>query len=129
MALLHPTLDGYATDSGRFAGFLSIAFPSASVSGASGSSDVMDLGDRGTARLDLYVTALGAGTTFTPTITTCATPGGSFRSVAAFTGVTSASAYSAERKSFTGLDRYVQIAWTLSGGTTTATYRISGDAV
>ena len=49
-----------------------------------------------------------------------------YRTVAAFTG---ASATGTERLCFTGLDRWVRADWALAGGTTTATYSVSGEAV
>lgn len=118
---------GYTTANGRWANTLPVTLDAAkSVSGASGAGTVIELGDRGVARLTLDVTALGAGTTLTVTVKTCEESGGTYRTVAAFTNVT---AIGVERLSFSGLDRFVKADWALNAGTTTATYTVSGEAV
>ena len=118
---------GYVMDNGRYADTQELVLDSAkSVSGASGNGTVTEVGDRGTARLTLDVTALGAGTTLTVTVKTCETSDGTYRTVLAFTPNT---ATGTERLSFTGLDRFVKADWALSAGTTTATYSVTGEAV
>lgn len=118
---------GYQTESGRWANTADVTLDSAkSVSGASGTGTAVEVGDRGTGRFTLDVTALGSGTTLTVTVKTSDTESGTYRTVAAFTA---ASATGTELKSFPGLDRWVRADWALSGGTTTATYTVDGEAV
>jgi len=96
-----------------------------SVSGASGNGDTVEVGAKAALLLDLDVTALGAGTTLTVTVYT-SKDGTTWRSLGAFTGATGTGT---ERLSFAGCDRYARANWALSGGTTTATYSVSGEAV
>jgi hypothetical protein len=113
--------------SGRWADTESVVLANAaSVSGASGTGTAVELGDRGVGRLTLLVSALGAGTTLTVTIMTSDAESGTYRAVSAFTG---AGATGSEALSFAGLDRWVRADWALVGGTTTATYTVSGEAV
>jgi hypothetical protein len=96
-----------------------------SVSGASGNGTTVEVGAKGTLLLDLTVSALGAGTTLTVTVYT-SKDGTTWRSLGAFTDAT---ATGTERKSFPGCDRYARACWALAGGTTTATYTVSGESV
>jgi len=103
-----------------------IALASAkSVSGASGNGDTVEVGTKGTLLLDLTSTAVGANTALTVTVQT-SKDGTTWRTLAAFTAQTEAGT---ERKSFPGCDRYARANWALAGGTTTATYSVSGEAV
>ena len=92
-------------------------------------SDVYEVGDRGAVRLDLAVTAV-AGTL--PTLhvqieTREAAASGTWRVVDAFTVAT---AVSAQRKVFAGLDRFVRAVCTLGGtGSPSLTFSLSGAAV
>jgi hypothetical protein len=95
------------------------------VDGASGDGTTVEVGTKGTLLLDLTVSALGAGTTLTVTVYT-SKDATTWRSLGAFTA---ANATGAERKSFPGCDRYARANWALAGGTTTATYSVSGEAV
>jgi hypothetical protein len=118
---------GYFMESGRYADTEDVTLESAkSVTGASGTGTAKELGDKAIARLELTVSAIGAGSTLTCTVKTCDTETGTYRTVAAFTG---ASATGSERLSFSGLDRWVRVDWALAGGTLTATYGIDGEAV
>lgn len=95
------------------------------VSGASGDGDAVEVGAKGTLLLDLVVSELGAGTALTVTVKT-SKDGSTWRTLAAFAA---ASSVGSERKSFAGCDRYARADWALSGGTTTSTYTVSGEAV
>jgi hypothetical protein len=117
---------GYQTKSGRWADTLPIVLAVATAVSSSSEGTPVEVGDRGVARLDLTVSAIGSGTTFTATVKTCDTETGTFRTVAAFTAAT---ATGAERKSFAGLDRWVRVDGACSSGTTTATFSVSGEAV
>lgn len=85
----------------------------------------LELGDKGTMCLTLDSTAV-SGTTpsMTVAIETSA-DGTTWRAVASFTAQT---ATASERKSFTGLDRFVRAAVTISGTTPSFTFGLTGDA-
>lgn len=118
---------GYYMQDGRWADTDDVTLETAKeVSGASGTGTVRELGDKVVGRFTLTVAALGAGTTLTATVKTCDTEDGTYRTVGTFTA---ASATGSERKSFSGLDRWVRVDWALAGGVTTATYSVSGEAV
>lgn len=128
-----PTPAGYTTGNGRFANLMGlILFAPGTTLAATANSNSVELGDRGTARLTLNVTAVGAGTpSMAVTIQTSpdnatwttipATPGAA--SFTAATGVTS------QRLIFAGLDRFVRAVATISGGTPSLTFSLSGEAV
>ena len=119
---------GYHQEDGLWADTKDVTLESAlAVSGSSGTGTVTEFGDKTLARLTLLISAIGAGTTLTATVMTCDTEDGTFRALTPT--FTSASATGSELLSFPGLDRFVRVDWALSGGTTTATYTVSGEAV
>lgn len=91
---------------------------------ANGSS--VALGDRGTVRLLLNVTA-ASGTTPTLDVSIQTSyDGTTWRAVAAFAQKTTVSN---ERKSFTGIDRYIRAVYTVGGTTPSFTFTVTGEAV
>jgi hypothetical protein len=95
------------------------------VGGDSGEGTLVEVGARGTLLLDLDVLELGAGTTLTVTLKT-SKDGVAWRTLGAFAA---AAAPGSERKSFPGSDRYARADWALAGGTTTASFTVTGEAV
>lgn len=84
------------------------------------------IGDKGTLRLLLDVTA-ASGTS--PTIDVAVQTSydnSTWRAVASFAQLTAAGS---ERKSFTGIDRYARIVATIGGTTPSFTFSVSGEAV
>lgn len=111
----------YTMQSGRTANTVPVTIfgPASRPSTVNGAA--VEVGDRGTARLLLDVT-VGTGTLDVAIQTSF--DGVTWRSVAAFaqaTGVTS------ERKSFSGLDRFVRAVATI--GTGPFTFSVTGEAV
>jgi hypothetical protein len=93
---------------------------------ANGNGAARELGDKGTARLLLDVTAVsGTSPTLNVTVET-SFDGATWRTVGTFAQKT---AVSQERKSFPGLDRFVRISRTTGGTTPSFTFEVSGDAV
>lgn len=116
---------GYKTESGRWANTAELALATALALTGDANGAGVEVGDRGVARLLLDVTAIGAGTTLTVYIET-SYDGVTYRAVDNFTAT---GAIGTERKSFSGLDRYVRARYAFAGGATTATLSISGEAV
>lgn len=93
----------------------------------SGTSEVYELGDKGTLRLELAVTAV-SGTT--PTLhaqieTRKEYASGTWRALDAF----EASAVGTERRAIGGCDRFVRVVYTLGGTTPSFTFSLGGTAV
>lgn len=93
----------------------------------SGTSEVYEVGDKATLRLDLAVTEV-SGTT--PTLhaqveTRAAYGSGTWRVLDAF----EASAVGSERRVITGADRFVRVAYTLGGTSPGFTFSLTGTAV
>ncbi len=123
---------GYTTAGNRYAGTEDVTLASAgTVTTATGviADSTKELGDKGTLRLNLAVTAV-AGTSPSMTLTLETSPDGStgWVSVAAFTAAT---AVSSQRKVFTGLDRFVRLNVTAFSGSATpsVTHGVSGEAL
>ena len=95
---------------------------------ASGTSDVYELGDKGTLRLDLDVTAVSgtAPRLHVQIETRKAYASGTWRVVDAFDVAT---AVSAQRRAMSGCDRFVRVAYTLEGTTPSFAFSVSGEAV
>ena len=93
---------------------------------ATETSDIIDLGDRSTLRLDLDVSAR-SGTTPTLDVTIQHSADGvTFATLGTFTQKT---AVSAEHKVFGGCDRYVRALFTVGGTTPSFTKTLKGFAV
>lgn len=95
---------------------------------ASGTSDVYELGDRSTLRLDLDVTAVSgtAPRLHVQVETRKAYASGTWRVVDAFDIAT---AVGAQRRAMGGCDRFVRVAYTLEGTTPSFAFSVSGEAV
>lgn len=95
---------------------------------ASGTSEVYELGDRSTLRLDLDVTAVSgtAPRLHVQVETRKAYASGAWRVVDAFDIAT---AVSAQRRAMGGCDRFVRVAYTLEGTTPSFAFSVSGEAV
>lgn len=86
-----------------------------------------EIGDRGTVRLDLNVSAIsGSGALFHGQIETRRDSTDSWRVVDAFQPV---SAVGSQRRSMSGLDRLIRLAGTIAGSSPTVTLSLSGHAV
>src|SRR5438445_13547721 len=97
---------GYFQQNGRYANtLLCTPFAQQILIGTTNGNPI-ELGDRGTARLTLSVTAVaGAGATLDVAIQTRRDAADAWRTVGAFTQATGVSS---ERKCFAGLDRFVR---------------------
>lgn len=95
---------------------------------ASGTSDVYELGDRSTLRLDLDVTAVSgtAPRLHVQVETRKAYASGTWRVVDAFDIAT---AVGAQRRAMGGCDRFVRVAYALEGTTPSFAFSVSGEAV
>lgn len=92
----------------------------------SGSGSPYVMGARGTLRLTLSVTA-ASGTTPSMTVTVeNSADGSTWYSAGTFAAKTTVSS---ERKSFSGLDRYVRATWAITGTTPSFTFSVAGEAV
>jgi hypothetical protein len=92
---------------------------------ASGVSDVYEVGDKGTLRLDLDVTAVsGSGTVHCQVETRKAAGSGDWRVVDAFPVQ---SATGTTRRAMSGCDRFVRVVYTITG--TSVTFSLTGEAV
>lgn len=137
---------GYRMENGRWANTLPIAFlggegyntnaqtgtPVSKETGtisATGSSAVFEVGDRGTLRAMINITAIaGTSPTLAINIMTCATRGGTFRQV----GSTLATINATGATGFSqgGLDRFVRLDYTIGGSASPSlTGSIDGELV
>lgn len=94
----------------------------------SGTSEVYEVGDKGTLRLDLDVTAVSgtAPRLHVQIETRKAYASGTWRVVDAFDVAT---AVSAQRRAMSGCDRHVRVVYTLEGTTPSFAFSVSGEAV
>jgi hypothetical protein len=116
----------YTTANGRHADTLPVTLHESAARTATGSGSALELGDRGTLRLILTVSA-ASGTTPTLDVTVeTSFDGSTWRSAGTFAQRTSAAS---ERKSFPGCDRFVRISYTIGGTTPSFTFSVSGEAV
>lgn len=120
---------GYTTASGQFADTLDVSALDPQTLTVTTNGPAIEVGDRGSANLELDVTA-ASGTTPTADVKIQTSKDGSgsglgaWRDVASFaqaTGVTS------ERKSFAGLDRFIRTVVTIGGTTPSFTLSVSGE--
>lgn len=110
---------------GTYDGEPSVLAPAA-VRGTNGAGAAVPVESAHTARLTLDVSAAGGGTpTMTVTVET-SEDAASWRSVGAFPAVTAAGQ---QRRSFSGLDRFVRASWALGGTTPTFTFAVAGELV
>lgn len=117
---------GYQMASGQYANTRDVEVQASVTRTATANGAAVEVGDRGTLRLLLDVTARsGTSPSMTVAIET-SYDGTTWRSVASFAAAT---AVGTERKSFTGIDRYVRAVATISGTSPSFTYSVSGEAV
>lgn len=101
-------------------------YPSA-VTAATGNGDSYELGDKGTLRLALDVTAIsGTGASLHCQVQTRNSSADTWRTVEAFPIV---SAVGVTYRTVPGCDRYVRTQHTLAGSTPSVTFSVSGNAV
>ena len=119
---------GYSTRSGRFANLLGTTlFAAGTVLTATTTSNSIELGDRGTARITLAVTA-AAGTNPTLDVQLQTSPDGSTWTNLG-SAFTQATGVTSQRKIFTGLDRFIQAVATIGGtGGPSFTFSLDGEA-
>lgn len=113
--------NGYNKANGQFANTIACGLVVPAAYPSTFTSPVIELGDRGTARLTLAVTA-GTGTLDVAVQTSG--DGTTWRAVAAFTQATGVTS---ERKSFAGIDRFIRAVSTI--GTGPFTFSVDGEAV
>lgn len=117
---------GYEKANGEWADTEDVELAPSAARTATGNGSSVEVGDRGVARLLLDVTAAsGTSPTLDVTVET-SHDGTTWRQVGTFAQKTAAGT---ERKSFSGLDRFVRATWTLGGTTPSFTFEISGEAV
>jgi hypothetical protein len=119
---------GYQMQNGRYANTLPVHVMGGVVAVTTNGAAV-ELGDRGSARLDLKVTASSGDTSQTLDVKIQTSPdGATWSDVASFTQVTTATG--SQHKVFTGLDRFVRAVATVGGtGTPSFTFTVDGEAV
>ncbi len=121
------TTFGSGPNSGQIYDEDTISLIASTTKTASYTSDVYELGDKGTLRLDLAVTAIsGTGARMHVQIETCKTSGGTYRVVDAFTALI---ATGTQRRTMSGLDRFVRAVCTLEGSSPSVTFSLTGEAV
>jgi hypothetical protein len=112
---------------GQFADIDDVELAASAARTATGQGAAVALGDRGTLRLLLDVTAAsGTGPTLDVTVETSFDGATGWRSLGTFAQKT---AVASERKSFPGCDRYVRATWTVGGTTPSFTFSVAGEAV
>jgi hypothetical protein len=109
---------------GQFADIDDVELAASAARTATGQGAAVALGDRGTLRLLLDVTA--ASGTLDVTVETSFDGATGWRSLGTFAQKT---AVASERKSFSGCDRYVRATWTVGGTTPSFTFSVVGEAV
>lgn len=118
---------GYTDSNGRWIDTKDVVLLPAAVKTATFNGAAIELGDRTDARLLLDVTA-GSGTT--PTLDVVVETGpsatGPWRSVGTFTQATGVTS---ERKSVSGIDRFVRGKATIGGTTPSFTFSLKGEAL
>lgn len=97
---------------------------------ANGDGAAVELGDRGTLRLTLDVTAVGVDADEVLDVKVQTSEDNvTWRDLGSFNQATQPEGVQSERKSFVGADRYVRVSWTVAGTTPQFTFSVSGDAV
>lgn len=114
------------TADGRYIGGRAITLQASVVKTASFVSATQEPGDLGVVRLTLAVTAASGTTPTLDVVVETSLDGTTWRSLGAFTQKT---IVASERKSFSGVDRYIRANATVAGTTPSFTYSIAGLAV
>jgi hypothetical protein len=128
-----PQPAGYSTGGGRFADLLScVLWAAGSTLAATANSNSVELGDRGTLRLTLAVTGVLGGTPSMSVAVQTSPDNATWTTITASPGAVSFSAatgVTSQRLIFTGVDRFVRAVATVSGGTPSLTFSLTGEAV
>lgn len=117
---------GYNKQTGEWADIDDVTLAASAARTSSANGSAVELGDRGTLRLLLDVTAATGTTPTLDAAVETSFDGVTWRSLGAFTQKT---ATGTERKSFAGADRFVRVTWTIGGTTPSFTFSVSGEAV
>ena len=116
----------FKTASGQHADIDQVVLQASATHTVTGNGTGVAVGDRGTLRLLLDVTAVsGTSPSLTVTVET-SYDNVTWRSLGAFAAKT---AVGTERKSFPGCDRYARVVRTISGTTPSFTSSVTGEAV
>lgn len=118
------------TATGRYVGD-PFTVATAVAAAATGSSNWVEVGDYTTLRLYLTGVAFTGGAA--PTVTAAVETSPDASTATALTASTgslaSASAGQTKHGVYTGLDRYVRVSWTTTGGPTNASFTVAGEAL
>jgi hypothetical protein len=114
---------GYFKQDGEYADVDQLTLVGSSEQAATFNSQTLEPGDRGTACLTLDVTDVSGGAPTLDIEIQTSADGTTWRAIASFTQATG---ITSERKSFTGIDRFVRAVCTLDGAST-FTFSVSGD--
>ena len=117
---------GYNTAKGRFADTVDVTLHASAARTASDNGSSVELGDRGTLRLDLVVSAASGTLPSLQVDIQTSKDGTTWRAIGGFTALAAAGS---QRASFPGCDRFVRASYTLSGTTPSFTFSVSGEAV
>jgi hypothetical protein len=117
---------GYQKANGQWANTLDVTVLDSAARTATFQGPAVEIGDRGTAALDLVISA-ASGTTPSLTVTIETSKDGStnWQTVAAYAAQNAAGT---TRKVFAGLDRFVRANCAISGTTPSFTFGINGEA-
>jgi hypothetical protein len=116
---------GYWMANGRYANTEDVTLAASAARTATVSLTGVELGDKGTARLLLDVTAASGTTPTLDVAIQTSKDNSTWRAVAAFAQKTTTGT---ELKSFTGLDRFVRAVFTIGGTTPSFTASVTGEA-
>jgi len=127
---------GYSTRAGRFANLMSVVLYAAgsvlAAVAAGVASPSVELGDRGTMRLNLAVTAFAGTAAPTLAVTIQTSPDNvNWTTIVASPGAasfTNAAGVTTQRLIFTGLDRFVRALTTVTGTNPSFTFSLTGEA-
>jgi hypothetical protein len=117
---------GYNKQNNEWANTKSVSLAASSARTASGTGSSVELGDRGTARLLLDVTAASGTLPSLQVDVQTSYDGTTWRTLGGFTALAAAGS---QRASFPGCDRFVRAIWTISGTDPSFTFSVSGEAV
>lgn len=117
---------GYTMQNGRYASTLPVVIQDAVTKTATFTGSAFEIGDRGTARLDLVITAASGTTPTLDLAIQTSADGTTWVAVAAFAQQTGVATV---HKVFTGLDRFVRAVATIAGTTPSFSYSVSGECV
>ncbi len=116
----------YTTANGRHADTVPVTLHESAARIASGNGSSVELGDRGTLRLLLDVTAASGTLPSLAVDVQTSYDGSTWRPLGGFTAKAGTGS---ERLSFPGGDRFVRCSYTISGTTPSFTFSVSGEAV